>query len=382
MAIVDSAGVTPTTLPEYIGNLQNRYRTALSNVLDLSDETPQGQLIGIEAEALTIIDEMLVSASNGMAIETASGIQLDDYGTLLGVERKPGSYSSCRIRFDDTVSFLAYGHRFQAGGKIWRTKQVYTNLNASSIVDLICDEVGAIDSSGIQLRDSIEENVTIVIISQVLGNDSESDNALRNRYHAMLAKATTGTLEAIRAAVLAVPGVKRCLVRDNSTDAKETIYGTINGIDYNTDARGIDVWYLGGTGIGVETAVALAKPAGAPVRVGNNILETDVNISVSIQVGGNFPGDGVDQIKKAVVGLVDNSNECFAGSTVFGIGQIIDEKRVEAAVLSIPGVTLNSLTMTALDVSDGNTKDVSLLPLCPARVWLTEENKVLVFVQQ
>ena len=90
MARVTAQGIEPTTLQGYIEALEAAFRSALGQDLDLAPETPQSQLIGTLALTLTEMDEALVAVANGTSRNRALGAQLDDLGSLLGVERSPG----------------------------------------------------------------------------------------------------------------------------------------------------------------------------------------------------------------------------------------------------------------------------------------------------
>ena len=90
MARVTAEGIEPTTLQGYIDALEAAFRSALGSDLDLAPETPQSQLIGVLALTLAEADEALVAVGNGMARSRAIGVQLDDLGSLLGVQRLEG----------------------------------------------------------------------------------------------------------------------------------------------------------------------------------------------------------------------------------------------------------------------------------------------------
>ena len=117
MAQVTAQGIEPTTLQGYIDALQDAFRTALGQDLDLAPETPQSQLIGTLALTLAEVDEALVAVANGMSRNRAIGVQLDDLGSLLGIPRLDGeSDDEYRVRYgrltmrnarDSTAAILA-----------------------------------------------------------------------------------------------------------------------------------------------------------------------------------------------------------------------------------------------------------------------------------
>ena len=62
MAIINDTGIISTSLNEYRILLQAAFRAALGADLDVSDETPQGQIIGIFAFNLSQLDDAIIQA--------------------------------------------------------------------------------------------------------------------------------------------------------------------------------------------------------------------------------------------------------------------------------------------------------------------------------
>ena len=102
MATVSPAGLTPLDLEGYRALLETRFRSAFGTDLSVAPETPQGQIIGILALSFAEADEALVHIANGLSVWTAAGVQLDDIGSLLSVEREPETFSLVELTLTGT----------------------------------------------------------------------------------------------------------------------------------------------------------------------------------------------------------------------------------------------------------------------------------------
>ncbi len=100
---VEPTGIQATSLTETIAELRQQFSAAFGGDLALEDETPQGQITAIMATALVEVYEAIVALGNAHNVDTASGIYLDDLGSLLGIERRQATPS----RLDATLTGVA-----------------------------------------------------------------------------------------------------------------------------------------------------------------------------------------------------------------------------------------------------------------------------------
>lgn len=106
MATVDSTGIQPTTTQGYFNLLASAWRSVYPS-LSLTASTPQGQLIGLLAQALADRDQELVDAVGAFSVWDASGRQLDN---LMEIFRPEGLYrfrnesdESLRLRYQQEL---------------------------------------------------------------------------------------------------------------------------------------------------------------------------------------------------------------------------------------------------------------------------------------
>lgn len=369
MANVTAAGVVPTRLPTHIDSLRARYRKALGATLVVAEETPQGQLIGVEGEALTLIDELMVSMAAGLSLETASGQQLDDFCSLLGIHRRYGTYTITEAVIAGPPSGTVVTHNKiftnKAGEAFFSTSLVRlpspVPLRAAKLGDRDPDEEG----SGLTLLTGDIGNITsITPQNTIIGTKDETDAQLRARYRQALARGD-GMLESIRAALIALPGVSHARVDENLSGSAITGYcGTTDFPD-----RSIFAITDGGDATTVTTALRKHKPLGVPAVHAHGDL---VKIAISLKTTPNssFPGNGAQLLGDRLHGWLAGTWTVLPGGGL-EFGDAIDTGGLTAVASSVAGHVLTSLT-----VSDrGSTM---LTPAAPCNLYTLDRQDILV----
>lgn len=212
---------------------------------------------------------------------------------------------------------------------------------AFALVDFTAEETGPIAALAFSLT-AIETPVSgwtgaANRLDATPGRDLETDAALRVRREQLLRATGSGTVEAIRADVLAVAGVTEAFVFENVTLVTDG-----DGVP----GKAFEVVVLGGTTADLGAAIFGAKPAGilafgsttTPVIDSQGISHTigfsrpteltmyvDVTVTVDPAV---FPSDGEDLVKTAIV----------AQGSLLGIGDDVIVLPLKCSPLDVPGV--------------------------------------------
>lgn len=182
----------------------------------------------------------------------------------------------------------------------------------------------------------------------VEGTETETDNDLRNRYTLAKFQDSLNTYESIYAAVLKLDGVEQVIIYENETDVAlispplpaHSFYPIVLGGNTNEIAQAI--WDNKPVGIlsygtvdvdivdsqGVAHTVSFDRP-------------TDVDIYIEVQVTAldNYPADGDQQIKDALVAHINS----------FGIGEDVIYSRLYTPINSVVGHYVDSLTVDIVD---------------------------------
>ncbi|MDE2846015.1 MAG: baseplate J/gp47 family protein [Gemmatimonadota bacterium] len=354
MATINNTGIAPRDLTGYVELLEQLFRDTFGETINLNAETPQGQLIGILALVLAEADELGVYVANGLSPDTAAGRQLDDIGSLFDITRIAGERSSATVTLGGTQGTI-----IRAGSRV-KTQE---NAIFASTTDAVIPAAGSVD----QLFRSVEvgpiqagagalsEIVDVVSgwtsatnsAAAMAGRAVETDSGYRERYRGEVAVHARDALEAIRARILNVAGVTRCIVRDNATAAAVTVQGI------QIPARSVMAIMDGGASQDIAAAIAATKPVGiatagdvtAQVEVapGTNqtirfrrVRRVALAVTVSFRISEAFPPTGAAQMQSNLLAYLD----------AFEIGQAVDERRALTPLQAVPGHTIDTITIT------------------------------------
>lgn len=235
----DENGLTVKTVDEIRTDLEDGFKAAYGDDINVEQNSPDGQMIGVMAQTAADILELLVQVYQSMSIEAAFGKTLDQRVALNGLLRKGGNYTQTPIviTVDRALSLTGLASVWDAptaatytlrdtDGKLWYLIGDQASVGAGTInATLRSAEVGAVDvlPNTITSQETPILGVTAVnnptITGTQTGTAEESDGDLRVRHGRMFYLASIGPAEAVQAAVLAVPEVIDCLVLENHTAA-------------------------------------------------------------------------------------------------------------------------------------------------------------------
>lgn len=233
------------------------------------------------------------------------------------------------------------------------TFTVSANLNITKVRklgSLLSTVVGAIAQ---------EANTITTIVTPVLGWDAvsnplaasegrlaETDEELRLRFRNTKLERSTNILDSLYSALLNIDGVTEVAIYENDTDVVD-----VNGVLGHSFLPVV----LGGSSQQIAETIWENKPIGIRSQGNTEIDVTDsqgfvhsigferpnpvtayvtINLSLNPEDPNIFPGDGVDQIKQAIID--------YAASK-FGVGDDVIFSRLYTPINQIPGHQIDSL---------------------------------------
>jgi uncharacterized phage protein gp47/JayE len=321
MSYLDSTGYHLTPASVRLANLKATAQGIFGTGIDLSPDSPDGKWLASLAQAQADTDALLNDIYNQRAPSGATGVQLARLALINGVKKKGPQFSTGTVTLSGTV-----GKVFPAGSLIGNSADATaifaTDVDAtiggggtSGPVNVTSSVAGPIagDAGDLSVLLTVVNGITGVTNSEpvILGNDGESDDALRVRRTASVALPSQGIVDGLEASLLQVAGVTQARVRENPQDTTQTL------ADGGTLApHAIQALVLGGAAADIARAIYLKRALGCTL-VGSttfNIADTqgvlhtmawdvpsDVNIYVTVTLS-TSPGPGVaNAIKAAIV---------------------------------------------------------------------------------
>lgn len=213
--------------------------------------------------------------------------------------------------------------------------------------DFVCTEFGP----NAQDTATIQTIVTPVIgwlsvnnpYPAVTGRFTETDEELRLRFLSSKADSASSNIDAINSAIINTEGVISSIVYENETTTTDS---------FGIPPKAFMPIVRGGIPSQIAAAIWANKPAGIASHGNTSVVLNDifgnprtvkyevptllnVYISLNLTTDGNFPGDGEELIKQALI-------QHF---TAFGVGEDVIYSRLYTPINSVAGFQVNSLTI-------------------------------------
>jgi hypothetical protein len=233
--VIDATGLTVMTAAEITAQLNSGLQGIYGADINLDQNSPDGQMVGILTQMAVDIREMIVSVNNGFDPDQAQGVILDQRVTINDIQREGGTYTIQPIDLviGSTVTLVGLdgsfdnpngtGYTVQDGSGnqfILITTETFTA--GSYTRNFRAKNIGLVNVP----VDTITIPVTIVLgVSSVnnnsaaitVGETQETDAQLRTRREQSTALSTTGYLNGLLGAIKAISGVTEAELYENKT---------------------------------------------------------------------------------------------------------------------------------------------------------------------
>ena len=271
---LDATGLTLQTLTDLVNGLVASLQGIYGIDINVDPDSPDGQAINIIAQFGVDMREVLQSIYASFDPDQASGTTLDQRAGLNGVQRAAGTFTVVPIdvTVDRNTNLVGLDSNSTAttipsgvftvkdnAGNQWALLASVSLTSGTTTVDFRAVNLGAVTAT----VNTITTPVTIVPGLTAINNSSsvsvqgvkeETDTQLRIKRRRSIANISTGYLDTIQGALLAVTNVTNAAVYENTTDT--------------TDGDGIpphSIWAIVEGGLAADIGVVLyaKKTAGA-----------------------------------------------------------------------------------------------------------------------
>ena len=430
-----STGFVAEPLAQIQADLQAALQAQFGQDIDLSPTGPFGQLVGILADREGTLWQVAQAACAAPYPDSATGAALDDVCSLTGVTRLAATKSTGSVVLIGanatvvpggsalatspgglpfvtsaaaTISTLAAwaAGTFAVGALVSRSGNVYavsaittgTSVSGPSGTGLAQADIGvtwrycgagaAAVLAAVQAVNTgpvVAPAGTLTAISTPVsglsavtnaldiapGTNQETDAALRLRRALLLQASGSAPVQALRAALLKVPGVTAAYVYENPTDSTDGAGRPPHSIECvvqgGTDAAvALAIWTSKAAGVavygtisqsvtdpatGVAYSVALTRPTSVPIYV-----------AVTVKKGPTYQTGGVGAAAVAAA-VVAEANGLVSplGTSAIAVGQTIYASPLSAAVLdSLPSPNVLDVSSCFIGLSVSPTTSTPL----------------------
>lgn len=350
---LDRNGFKRKNYAELYDDMNIKARELFGDDVNTSERSPLGIFIRLYAYGLSKAWELAEKVYNSGFVTKAEGVQLDNLTPFFNTKRNAEQASLVTLAFTGTPNYtITAGKQYTTENDIYfeLTEDVTLSAGGTGSGEAVCMDVGVVGNvpaNTITVQAEPDADVLTVTnpAAATGGRDYETDPELLNRLLDSSAANGYGTANAIRAAVINVPGVRAATVIVNNENAV---------VDGN-NPKSIHVYALGGDGAEIAEAIfskmtAGIEPMGAELHTVYDdsgqpqiikfdfAAEVPIYVEVDVTTDVAFPVDGNTRIQDEIVKVIGgtaNDGTVYIGSQM-GDDAIISQ--LTRKVFEVPGV--------------------------------------------
>lgn len=230
-AVISSTGISAPTFAQILAYLQSQYKAIFGADVYLGNDSQDGQLLGVFAQALSDANAAAIAVYNSFSPATAQGAGLSSNVQINGLTRLIPSFSTVAVMLTGVSgTVITNGQVIDTAGNIWTLPATTTIGGGGTVtVTATCTTVGAIGANigtvtGIQTPSFGWQTVTNSAIAAP-GAPTETDAALRLRQAASTTLPSLTVFEGVVAALENIVGVGRVKGYENNTSSGLVLSG-------------------------------------------------------------------------------------------------------------------------------------------------------------
>lgn len=220
---IDSTGMHIPTYNDIRDDLIASMKSIFGNEIYIDEDTQDYQQISIFAKKIFDTNALALLTYNNRTANTAIGVGLDNLCALVGITRKPATYSSVQVTITGEPSTVITDGQVGDGTYAWNLPSTVTiPANGIITVEARCSVSGNITAS----PNSITTILTPVYgwlgvannYSAQPGSDVETDSELRARFQLATSSPSSSVFESILSSIKSIEEVTRAKGYENDTN--------------------------------------------------------------------------------------------------------------------------------------------------------------------
>ena len=353
---ITATGFNRKRLTQLLEELNAEQKSIFGDNLNVSPESVDGQVNGSISESNANLWEIAEEAYNAFNPSAATGVTLSNLVQLNGITRLPAISSRVSLTITGTASTLIplgslvstsdTGDSFATDADLTLDGAgngvVFASATVTGPITAVSGTITSIDTP------ITGWNTVSNLADAEVGSNEETDIELRVRREKSLAIDAQSTVDALFSAISNVSFVTQNIVLENDTNITDG-----NGLPPHS----FQCIVVGGSDEDIGLAIWLNKPAGitsfgttsTPILDSQGIphtisftrpTEIDIYVTVNLTVFGDYPVNGDDLIKQAIV---DYANGELVSGRGFSLNEDVIFSELYTPINSIVGHQVDSL---------------------------------------
>lgn len=343
---ISSNGTIVPDTGELLTDVQNEYKLAFAEDLDVTPSTPQGVLITAETSARTSVVRNNAALANQINPNLAGGIFLDAICALTALSRDAATRSTVTATLAGVSgSIIPEGVQAET-----TTGDIFESLSSVTLIDGEAEVIfRAVEFGAVPCAIGTLTNILTPVLgwdsitndaAATLGQEEQSDQSLRALRKLTLAIQGVALPEAIISGLYTVPGVKSLTFRENVAATTQTIDGVEmvahsvyacvdGGSDAEIGASLLENKSLGAAWNG-DVSVFVTEPTSGQIYT----VEFDRPDPIEIKVRAWVKATSllVDPVEATKVGIMAYVNGELEGERGFVVGASVSSFELAGAV--------------------------------------------------
>lgn len=364
---IDNTGMHIPTYSEIRDDLIQQMKSIFGEDIYIDEDSKDYQQISIFAKKIFDTNALGLLVYNNRTPNTAIGIGLDNLCALVGITRKPATYSTVQLTITGNAGTTITNGKATDGTYTWNLPASVTIPdNGTIVVEATCDVSGSITAAANTINTIATPtfgwlSVTNTYVASA-GVDVETDAELRGRYANATYQPSKTVLDGLLENIEALEGVTRSKIYENDTNEVDSnglpahsITAVVEGGDDKDIATAIYFKKTPGCYTNGTTAVDLTTLSGNEATI-RFYRPTNVAILVKIAIK-QLPGYNstyADEIKEAVYNYLSNLDiaETVYRSIIWSVA-IQTMASINSPAFSVLGVQLglNPQSITDQDIT-------------------------------